>query len=191
MARPTQSGPSLSLDRRQLLASAAAVTAAGIVPIAEAAKAGNPARAANPATIPVSNVSALNVCASTARKIQEIAKRNRIREEAALPLLSIPKELRKIKNAEIAAEFDEFADRHRQEVWKEVLAPVRQAKGEPNWRPTRLMQGFAFQAQVSRILRERFEVRIRKNHLALPPAEWAQEIGVCHVEDAVESNVLQ
>ena len=97
------------------------------------------------------------------------------------------KELRKIKNAEIAAEFDEFADRHRQEVWKEVLAPVRQAKGEPNWRPTRLMQGFAFQAQVSRILRERFEVRIRKNHLALPPAEWAQEIGVCHVEDAVES----
>ena len=39
--------------------------------------------------------------------------------------------------------FEEFADRHRQAVWEEVLAPVREARGEPNWRPTRLMEGLA------------------------------------------------
>src|ERR1700730_17253882 len=39
---------------------------------------------------------ALNVCASTARKIEEVAERNRIREEAGLPVLSIPRELRRM-----------------------------------------------------------------------------------------------
>jgi hypothetical protein len=73
-------------------------------------------------------------------------------------LLSIPKELRKIKSAEIAAEFEEFADRHRQEVWDEVLGPTRETRGEPKLRPTRLMEGLAYQAQVNRILRKRFEV---------------------------------
>jgi predicted Fe-S protein YdhL (DUF1289 family) len=107
---------------------------------------------------PVSETPAHNVCAGTARKIEEVAERNRIREEAGLPLLSISKELRKIKNAEIAAEFEDFADQHRQAVWDEVLAPVREARGEPNWRPTRLMEGLAYQAQVNRILRKRFEV---------------------------------
>ena len=54
--------------------------------------------------------------------------------------------------------FEEFADRHGQSVWEEVLAPVREARGEPNWSPTRLMEGLAFQAQVGKILRERFEI---------------------------------
>jgi hypothetical protein len=157
MARQNQSEQSVSLDRRQLLAATAVVTAARIVPNAEAAGA-DPAQAINAATISLSENSALNVCASTARKIEEVAERNRIREEAGLPLLSISKELRKIKNAETAAEFDEFAAVHRRAVWEEVLAPVRVARGEPNWRPTRLMEGFAFQAQVNRILRKRFEV---------------------------------
>ena len=58
---------------------------------------------------------------------------------------------------EDATAFEEFADRHWQAVWDEILAPVRVARGEPNWRPTRLMEGFAFQAQVGKILRERFE----------------------------------
>jgi hypothetical protein len=62
-----------------------------------------------------------------------------------------------MKNVDDAAEFEEFADLHRQAVWEEVLAPVREARGEPNWRPTRSMEGLAFQSRVSKILRERFK----------------------------------
>ena len=63
-----------------------------------------------------------------------------------------------MKKAADAMAFEEFADRHGESVWEEVLAPVREAKGEPNWRSIRLMEGLAFQAQVSSILRERFEL---------------------------------
>jgi hypothetical protein len=158
MAKQNESNRSLSLDRRQLLATAAAVTAVAIAPNAESAGATSSAQAVKVTKIPASDDSALNVCAATARRIEEIAARNRIREEACLPPPSIPKELRKIKSAEIAAAFEEFADLHRQAVWDEVLAATREARGEPNWRPTRLMEGYAFQAQVGKILRERFEL---------------------------------
>ena len=50
-----------------------------------------------------------------------------------------------------AAAFEEFADRHRQAVWDEVLASVRLRRRDPNWRPTRLMEGLAFQAQVGKL----------------------------------------
>ena len=109
MARQKQSEPSLGLDRRQLLAATAAVTAAGIVPNAKAAGTTNSVQAATVTKAWVSESPALNVCASTARKIQEIAQRNRIREQAGLPLLSVPSELRKIKNVEIAAAFERFS----------------------------------------------------------------------------------
>jgi hypothetical protein len=60
-----------------------------------------------------------------------------------------------MKQAADAVEFEEFAAMHRQAVWDEVLAPGREARGE-DWRPQGLMQGLAFQAQVSNILRKRF-----------------------------------
>ena len=59
---------------------------------------------------------------------------------------------------EDAMAFEEFADRHRQAVWEEVLGPVREARGEPNWRPTGFMEGMALQAQVGKSFRERFKV---------------------------------
>jgi hypothetical protein len=52
MARQAQSVSGLSIDRRQLLASAAAVTAAGTVPNAEAVGTTNSVQAATEATIP-------------------------------------------------------------------------------------------------------------------------------------------
>ena len=156
MAKPTQSESGLSLDRRQLLASAAALSI-GTVPTVVAAAEVFSRQAATVAEIPTSETAAWNICAKTAQKIQEIAARNIIRAEAGLPLLSIPRELRRMKMVEDAAAFEQFADRHRQAVLEEVLAPVREARGEPNWRPSRLMEGYAFQAQVSKILRERFE----------------------------------
>jgi hypothetical protein len=78
--------------------------------------------------VSVSDVPVWDVCASTARRLEEIAARNRIRKQAGLPILSNPKELRKMKKVDDAAEFDEFADRHRQAVWDEVLGPARRGK---------------------------------------------------------------
>jgi hypothetical protein len=158
MARPKQSELSLSVDRRQLLASAAALSIGTIPGIEAAAVVTNSGPAVPVAEIARSETAACNICAGTAQKIQEIASRNIMRAEAGLPLLSIPRELRRMKQVTDAMAFEEFADRHSQEVWDEVLAPVRETKGQPNWCPTRLMEGLAFQAQVSKILRERFKV---------------------------------
>jgi hypothetical protein len=140
MAPPLQSELGLGLDRRQLLAGTAVVTAAGIVPNVEAAEVVNSGEAASGPKTWVSENSALNVCAATARRIEEITARNKVRNEAGLPLLSIPRELRRMKQAADAVEFEEFAAMHRQAVWDEVLAPGREARGE-DWRPQGLMQG--------------------------------------------------
>ena len=156
MAKPTQSEPGLSLDRRQLLVSAAALSV-GSIPGIEAAEVSNSGQAVTVAKFARSETAAWNVCAGTARKIKEIAARNIIRAEAGLPLLSVPQELRRMKQVTDAMAFEEFADRHRQAVWEEVLAPVREAKGQPNWFPSRLNEGLACQSRVSKILRERLE----------------------------------
>jgi hypothetical protein len=98
---------------------------------------------------------ALNVCAVTARRLEEIAERNRIREEAGLPLLSIPTELRRMKEVADATDFQALSAVHRQAVWDEVLAPERKRRGQPDWRPWSFLEGLGYQAQVSRILRAR------------------------------------
>jgi hypothetical protein len=146
----TQIPRPLTMNRRQLLATVAAIPMSGIVPPQVSAD------AVPVPSIPTSEPSPLNVCAATARRIEEIAARNRIRAEACLPLLSIPEELRRMKMVDDATEFERFAARHRQAVWDEVLRPVREAKGDPTWRPTGWMEGLAYQSRVSKILRERF-----------------------------------
>jgi hypothetical protein len=97
VARTKQSEPGLSLDRRQLLASAATLSIGTIPGIEAAAEVTNSGQAVPVAEIARSETAAWNVCAGTARKIKEIAARNIIRAEAGLPLLSVPQELRKIK----------------------------------------------------------------------------------------------
>jgi hypothetical protein len=138
------------MNRRQLLATVAVIPMSGILPPQV-----TPDAVPVP-SIPTSEPSPLNVCAATARRIEAIVARNRIREEARLPLLSIPKELRRMKEAADTAEFEAFADVHRGAVWDEVLAPTREAKGNPHWRPTGMMEGLAYQTRVSKILHERF-----------------------------------
>jgi hypothetical protein len=147
----TQIPRPLIMNRRHLLATAAAIPMSGIVP---------PQVCADAVPIPgirTPEPSPLNVCAATARRIEEIVARNRIRAEAYLPLLSIPKELRRMKEVADVEAFEAFADVHRAAVWDEVLATKREARGEPNWHPSGWMEGMALQAQVSRILRQRFE----------------------------------
>jgi hypothetical protein len=152
MAKQNPPEPKLTVDRRQLLA----ITVAGVLPT-EPSEAAPPAGVVlAPAPIPVAHPPALNLCAGTARRIDEIVARNRIRQEAQLPLLCIPRELRRMKTADDLAEFERFAARHREAVWEEVLAPVREMKGDPHWRPTRMMEGLGYQAEVNKVLRERF-----------------------------------
>jgi hypothetical protein len=147
----TQIPRPLAMNRRQLLATVAAMPMSGILP---------PQVTAN--AVPVPSISTweplpLNLCAATARRIEEIIARNQIRAEACLPLLSIPKELRRMKEVSDAAKFEAIADAHRSAVWDEVLTIKRQARGEKNWHPSGWMQGLAFQSEVSRILRQRFQ----------------------------------
>ena len=66
----------------------------------------------------------------------EIARRNEIRREAKLPLLSIAKELRRMKKQEELEEFERFEAVHGKAVWQEVLKERREAEGNPNWQPT-------------------------------------------------------
>jgi hypothetical protein len=75
MAKQTQSESRLSLNRRQLLAATADRSNHGdsIAPNANTVAVTNSAQAASVTKASVSESPALNVCASTARKIQEIA----------------------------------------------------------------------------------------------------------------------
>jgi hypothetical protein len=92
MANPTQSESGLSIDRRQLLASAAALSIGTVSGNEAAAEVANSGPAVPVAEIARSKTAAWNVCAGTAQKMEKIAARNIIRAEAKLPLLSIPRE---------------------------------------------------------------------------------------------------
>src|SRR3974390_3036001 len=115
----TQIPRPLAMNRRQLLATVAAIPMSGVLPPQVTAD------AVPVPSIPTSEPSPLNVCAVAARRIEEITARNRIRAEACLPLLSIPKELRRMKEAADATAFEAFADANRDTVWAEGGAPER------------------------------------------------------------------
>jgi hypothetical protein len=106
----------------------------------------------------------LNVCAATARRLLEIARRNEIRREAKLPLLPIAKELRRIKRQEDLEEASRFEAQHRKEVWDHVLKPRREAEGNPNWRPN-WIEGVGYQTQVNKILWEQLYAARRRRVL--------------------------
>jgi hypothetical protein len=142
----------LSIDRRQLLTSAAAtVTATGILPGVKLAD----AAAADVLPPLTPKAEHANFCAATTRRLRAIARRNEIRWEAKLPLLPIAKELRRMKKQEELEEFERFAAGRRTAVLQEVLQPGREAESNPNWRPN-WMEGVRYQTQVNKILWEQF-----------------------------------
>lgn len=133
------------------------MTAAGIVSSVERANRRYTVEVINVAEAPQQpEAPALNVSTVTARRLAKIAESNRIRAQAGVPLLSIPRELRRMKDAADAASFREFAAGHMVSVRDEVLERVREATRRPNWRPTSFMAGLAVNSQVNKILRERF-----------------------------------
>jgi hypothetical protein len=144
----------LNIDRRRLLAAGAAVATAAIALRADRVDAALADTVQLPALTP--EVPPLNVCAATARRLLEIARRNEIRREAKLPLLPIAKELRRIKRQEELEEFSRFEAAHAEAVWEEVLKPRREAEG-PNWRPS-WMEGMYYQNQVRKILWSNFRL---------------------------------
>jgi len=141
---------------RQLLATAAVISTRGILPKTERAEAVQTAETVMVPTTPVSEAAPLNVCPVKAQRIAEIATRNRIVQEACLPLLSMPQELKRMKEADDAAKFEAFAHIHRDAVWSEVLVATRESMGDPNWHPSGWMEGLPVQAQVNAILHRRF-----------------------------------
>ena len=143
----------LNIDRRRLLTSTAAVTATGIMPGVKRADAAGPDFFQSSQM--TSEAAPANVSAATARRLLEIARRNEIRREAKLPLLSIAKELRRMKKQEELEEFERFEVAYGEAVWEQVLKARREAEGNPNWRPS-WMEGVSYQTQVNKILREQF-----------------------------------
>jgi len=147
-----------TLDRRRLLASAVAVTAASAVPGGECSAAALGDTVQTPPLTP--DVQAPNVCAATARRLLEIGRRNQIRQEAGLPLLPVAREWRRVKQLEDrqAREeaFEQFAAAHEKEIWDQVLKQRREKEQNPDWCPRTLFEGVDCQRQVRKILREQF-----------------------------------
>jgi hypothetical protein len=149
----------LSINRRRLMTAAAALTATGsILPGVKLAD----AAAADVLQSPplAHQAEPTNLCAATARRLLDIARRNEIRREAKLPLLPIAKELRRMKKQEELAEFDRFEAAYGKAVWEQVLKARREAEGNPNWRPS-WMEAVRYQTEVYKILREQFHAARR------------------------------
>ncbi len=141
-----------SIDRRRFLTSAALATTASVVPIVKPAETAL-AETSHPLP-PPSEVPVLNVSAVTVSRLAEIIERNNLRKEVGLPLLSIPKELRRIKTAEAYAKFAKFSEIFRKRVQEKMLARIRHRIGDPNWKPNGMMAGMGFEYEVSREVRK-------------------------------------
>jgi hypothetical protein len=141
------------MDRRQLLTAAVALTAASSVSNVTATE--DVCEAVQSCILPPEGGVA-NVSAATTRRLLEIRRRNEVRRQAQLPLLSIPKELRRMKQQEEWKAFRRFEAVNGRTVWEQVLEARRLAEGNSNWRPS-WMVGMGYQNQVHAVLRARFE----------------------------------
>jgi hypothetical protein len=101
-----------------------------------------------------------NYSAGTARRLIEIARRNEIRREANLPLLSVAKELRNMKEQEELEEFSRFESVHGGAILEEMLKRLREENGNANWRPS-FMVAMCLQSRVHGVLWEQFRVARR------------------------------
>ena len=149
--------PNCFAQRRRLLKTSVAITAATLAPDVALSES---SLVVSGQSISTASEGILNVCATTARRIAEIRRRNETRREAKLDLLPIVKELRRMKETEDGQKFSDafgrFVAKYSKSVWDEVLKPRREVLGDPNWRPRYFSEGVGYQGEVFRILRERF-----------------------------------
>jgi hypothetical protein len=161
----------LDINRRHLLTSAATTAVVGI--------ARNIPRASFIANSEITNsdspapsyaaIKAQSYSNITIRRLREIAERNSIRQEAGLPLLSVAKELRRMKEAADAEKFRAFVEANRKRVYDKMLRRVRTRYGELNWTPSGVLSGggLCFAAHVDRQLRTLYRrtnrIRVGRN----------------------------
>lgn len=143
-----------NINRRQLLTSGATITVAGIAPNIPHTEALGEVDALQGKALapPSADAQPCNFDSVTIIRLHEIAERNAIRQEVGLPLLSVPKELRRMKKAADAETFKKFADAHQNRVYDKMLAQVRGLCGDPNWAPTSMLSAMWFGTQVNREL---------------------------------------
>ena len=143
-----------NINRRRLLTSAATITVTGILPNIAHTEALADVQIVHQKKplAPSTDVQACNFDSVTVLRLRDILERNAIRQEAGLPLLSVPKELRRMKKAADAEKFSKFADAHRIRVYDKMLAQVRRECGDPNWAPTSMLSAMCFGAQVNKEL---------------------------------------
>ena len=146
----------LDINRRHLLM--ATTILAGVAPIIQRASfiPRSGITNANSLVSSYPEIKPQNFSNITNLRLREIAERNSIRQEAGLPLLSVPKELRRMKEAANAEKFRAFADANRKRVYAKLLGQVRRRFGEPNWTPSGVLSGGGvwFSAQVDQQLRK-------------------------------------
>jgi hypothetical protein len=141
------------IDRRTLLKSYAAITAAKFapdVPLSEI----EPVVSAQ--TVPAPSPALLNASAATARLL-DIRRRNNLRHDAGLPLLDVSKEWRRLKARQAAQDYANFAERFRRRMQTKVLARIRRQVGDGQWKPEGTFQGMAVQNEVSKRLAKLYE----------------------------------
>jgi len=145
----------LSMDRRRLLTAAAAITASGIVPT------GNHVDTAAAAVIQSSTIApgteGANVCVVTATRLAEIARRNALRNEFGLPLLSVATELRRMKTAADTEKVEKFRDALRERVFHKMLARARRQRGDAAWKPKDFCERWQFSREVEMRLKRLYE----------------------------------
>jgi hypothetical protein len=146
----------IELNRRGLLVSAAAaVTTSGAIGMvgAELPRGSQ--------TLPISKVVASprlsNSYVGVASHIAEVERRNLLRKEFGLPLLSVPKEIRRIKTAQAIQSFATFSEKYRSRLVEKMLAKMRRQRSKADWRPVGMIEGFHFEDQVSRRLRRLYK----------------------------------
>jgi hypothetical protein len=143
-------------SRRRFLTSAATLTASRIAPNFACTSILAKSDSQPTKALVSSPTQARNFDSVTALRLQEIAERNSIRQEARLPLLSVPKELRRMKAAADTEKFRKFAYTHRKRVYEKMLARLRRRCGDPDWAPTGMLSGGGlwFGAQVDEQMRK-------------------------------------
>jgi hypothetical protein len=91
-----------------------------------------------------------------ARARAEVLDRNRIREAAKLPALSVEEQLQRMKAAYDQSRFEEFMRSPLREiVERRLLDRMRRQEGDPEWLPTGLLSGggYLFHVRVRKIMK--------------------------------------
>ena len=145
----------LNINRRRLLVSVVALPVASIVPGAEPVD--TAAAAAIQSSLMTLEAEPANFCAATAARLAEITRRNRLRKEAGLPLLSVATELRGMKTAADSEKVERFRNALREPVFQKMLARARRQRGHAAWTPKDFCERWQFSREVEMRLRRLYE----------------------------------